>query len=218
MALLLLSSTAISSEIRDLTIINIDNIGPNKILDIKNNKSVDWWIEMGDKMVLAVDPSSINNLSNTLSIVTTLKEIDIENLAFQTLGHCDHSGLDETLHRQLDVVYSNNSSQLIDLKNFENKKQIYGHDSIVPFEKNRVLSYQYNNRYNQSGLLMRTQTQKLIDAVDPDRWFSQVEYLSSLDRMLNTDLLIAGQWLEAKFDELGLVTSRVSLHNKLQRV
>ena len=213
MALLLLSSMASSSEIRDLTIINIDNIGPGKILDIKNNDSIDWWLEMGDKMLIAADQSALNDMTDSISIITTLKDVNINNLAFQTLGHCDHSGLDEILHSQLDVIYTNNSSQLIDLKSYENKKQVFGHDSIVAFEKNRVLSYQYNNRYEQALLLGATQTQTLIDAVDPDRWFSQVDYLSSLDRMLESDLVIAGEWLESKFNNLGFVTSRVSLHN-----
>ncbi len=212
LGLLLLSGTAYSSDIRDLTIINIDNIGPNKILEIKNNSTVDWWVEMGDKMIVAVGNDQMDKLSKSVTVLNTLKDVDVDNLAFQTLGHCDHSGLDEHLHSQLDVVFANNSSQLIDLKNFVNKNQVYGHDSIGPFSKNKVLSYQYANRQNQELLRGNSDVQLLIDKVDADRWFSQVEYLSSLDRMLAADLVIAGDWLETKFEDLGFVTSRVSLH------
>ena len=211
--LIILSHQVYSAEIRDLSIININGIGANKVLKIKESAHVDWWIEMGDKMLIANNHSDLDYLPQSVTLVKTLKNINIENLAYQTLGHCDHSGLDEILHSQLDVVYMNNSSQIIDISNFENKKQVFGHDSIEKFEKNRVLSYQLKNKTDTNSFSADINTQNLVDSVSADRWFSQVEYLSSLDRMEEADLVIAGEWLESKFNDLGLVTSRVSLHN-----
>jgi len=208
-----LSHQVYSTEIRDISIININGIGANNVSKIKENAHVDWWIEMGDKMLIANNYSDLDYLPQSVKLIKTLKNINIKNLAFQTLGHCDHSGLDEVLHSQLDVVYTNNSSQIIDISKFENKKQVFGHDSIEKFEKNRVLSYQLKNKTDINSFTADLNTQNLVDSVSADRWFSQVEYLSSLDRMEEADLVIAGEWLESKFNDLGLVTSRVSLHN-----
>lgn len=210
---IMLSSTAVSAEKADLIIINIDNIGSNLVTEIKNNKDFDWWVEMGDKMVVAINSNALNKLPKHINVINKLENADIENLAFQALGHCDHSGTDENLHHDLDVVFSNNSSQIINIKNITDKNKLFDHDSIIPFTKNKVLAYQYNNREHQDKVNKGTQVQVLIDAVDKDRWLTQVEYLSSLNRMLHNDLVIAGEWLETKFTDLGLTTSRVALHN-----
>ncbi|MFK8011595.1 MAG: M28 family metallopeptidase [Marinicellaceae bacterium] len=209
---LFVHSSVCANDIKDLYIVDIDGIGESKLSVIKSDQQFEWWVEMGDKMVLAADPDVAIQETN-FSIVSKMKNVDVTHLAFQTLGHCDHSGLDEVFHENLDALYTNNSSQLIDVSQFENKKQVYAHDSVTEFEKNTVLSYQYTNRTHQNQLNRNQQTQDLVNQVNADRWMSQVDYLSSLDRMLEADLIIAGEWLEDKFNQLGLQTSRVSLNN-----
>lgn len=207
-------NTTLSAEITDLAIINIDNIGPKKVAGIKNNTKIDWWVEMGNKMVIATDLNTINNLPVSISIIDTQKNIAIENLAFQSLGHCDHSITEENLHHSLDVVFENNGLQLINTRTITDKFQLFRHDSIMPFAKNKVLAYQYNNREHKKVNKGAVDYQWLVDHVDQERWFTQVEYLSSLDRMLDADLIIAGEWLEDKFANLGLTVSRVDLNNR----
>lgn len=203
------ATTSIAADKADLALINIDNIGERLLNEIKNNSNVDWWVEMGDKMVIATDLSSKEKLPKHLSILSTKSDVDVSNIAFQSLGHCNHSDETEKLHKKLDVVFANTSFQIVNSEKITDKTQLSSHDLIIPFSKNKVLLYQYKNRSHKTIIKAGDQMQSLVDKVDKDRWFEQVEYLSSLDRMEHDDLVIAGEWLESKFSNLGLITSRI---------
>ncbi len=194
----------------DLIIIDIDGIGLNSLTEIKNHDDIQWWVEMGDKMVVSAMPDV--ELPDHFKTLKVIHDLDTDDLAFQTLGHCDHSEHDQSLHNAVDVVFTNHSSQIINTKKFVNKQQLYGHDAIKAFQKNSTLVYQYKNHFPSGGNSIDAQTQILVNSVDKNRWYEQVELLSSLDRMEDEDLKRAGQWLEDKFAALGLSTSRLTLH------
>ncbi len=197
----------------ELQVFNINGIGPEKLTKVKTNKGVSWWVELGEKIIVSSQSDQKLNFPSGVRYEATLPSVELEDLAFHVLGHCDHSEMDELLHSNLDVVYAGQTARLISTKSIVNKDQLLNHDSILPFEKNKVLTYQLKNRHHDHDFQNRNQVQMLVDQVDKDRWFSQVEYFAGMDRMLEADLDTAGDWLEAKFTALGLTTSRVSLHN-----
>lgn len=211
--LVLATNFSIAGGVSDLALININQIGPELLNEIKNNNQIEWWVEMGDKMVISGNLNEKSSLPSHLSIIATKKNINTINLAFQSLGHCNHTDENEKIHETVDVLFSNASFQIINIENISNKAQLYSHDLVKPFSKNKVLSYQYRNRKHDKSYKAAEQMQILVDKVDKDRWFSQVEYLANLDRMENDDLVIAGEWLEDKFSNLGLMTSRIALHD-----
>ena len=205
------------AEPADLTVLNIDGIGPNLLTKVKNMDGVDWWIEMGEKLIVASSESRIKDLPVGVVIESKISNINTDDLAFHVLGHCDHSEMDGILHDNLNVVYSSLTTRIINLGGITDKSQLLRHDSILSFQKNKVLTYQLKNRDFNPKLngqqQKNSQIQALVDQVDQDRWYSQVEFLAGLDRFEDAELEIAGEWLDDKFSALGLTTSRVSLNS-----
>lgn len=207
---LLLLSTA-QAETDHLTVLNIDSIGPNLLNEVKQAEQVDWWLEMGDTLIVSTIEENIK-WPQGVSVKSTLSDVDTDQLAFHVLGHCDHSENDQLLHDNLNPVFSGDAVRLINTSLIRDRNQLFAHESITPFQKNTVLSYQISNRNINKTRQKDIDIQSVLDRVNQNRWFSQVEYLAGLDRMLEADLIVAGEWLENHFNALGLSTSRVSLH------
>ncbi len=201
------------AEEADVLVLNIDGIGQELLTKTKDIEGVDWWIEMGDKMLVSTKQNQKIQLPPGVQLDSVLPNFNTHDLAFHVLGHCDHSEMDEILHDKLDVVFAGMTARLVNLSNVTDKTQLISHESILPFEKNKVITYQLKNRNFTQRPQKGAQVQTLVDQVDKDRWFSQVEYFAGFDRMLEADLDITGDWLEGKFSDLGLTTSRVTLHN-----
>ncbi len=197
----------------DLAILNIDGVGPSVLTQVKQSEGVDWWIEVGEKLLVASSVNGHQDLPGGVVLESTLSAVDIDQLAFHVLGHCDHSETDKILHDKLNVVYAGQPTRIVNIAAVHDKSQLLQHDAILPFEKNKVLSYQIKNREFKKQQFGSSQVQGLVDQVSQNRWYSQVEYLAGFDRMLEVDLETTGQWLEEQFNALGLVTSRVSLHS-----
>ncbi len=202
-----------SADDSHVLVLDIDGIGAESLAKIKNTDGVEWWVELGDKLLVASNAQNTQVIANTASIESTFSNINVDELAFHVLGHCDHSQMDELRHDRLDVVFAGQTANLVNISGIADKNQLLRHDSILPFSKNTVLSYQLKNRKFAQQRGTNSQVQALVDEVDKDRWFSQVSYLAGFNRMLESDLNTTGQWLEDKFTALGLTTSRVSLHN-----
>lgn len=196
----------------DLMVLNIDGIGPDKLKQLKSMPAIDWWIEMGGKMVVSTQMVALNNLPSGVSVETTLKDLTFENLAIHIPGHCDHSRPDALLHLYLKQVISGDMSRIVDISKVFDKSRLPLHQSVLPLDKNKVLTYQIKNRSidlpDKSA-----EVQGLLDQIDKDRWYSQATFLADHNRMLEADLITTGDWLENKFEALGLSTSRVTLHN-----
>ncbi len=164
---------------------------------------------MGDKLLVSLNEDNIQ-LPAFAKVIATRTHIDLSDLAFQSTGHCDHSDSREDIHPSLDKIFSTGQFNLISTDNIKNRVELLTHKQISPFEKNKVLVYQYQNRLHTT-LLPDAQVESLLTQVDKDRWYSQVEYLASFDRMSDSGLVAAGEWLESEFQNLGLETSRIDL-------
>lgn len=208
-ALLLLSTAQAKTD--NLIVLNIDSIGPEVLNEVKQAEQVVWWLEMGDTLIVSAN-NSTGAWPKAVSVKTTLADVDTDQLAFHVLGHCDHSENDQLLHDNLNPVFSGDAVRLINTSLIRDKNQLFAHESITPFQKNTVLSYQISNRNFNKSRQKNNDIQSVLNRVNQNRWFSQVEYLAGLDRMLEADLIVAGEWLENHFNALGLSTSRVSLH------
>jgi len=208
-ALIFLSTAQAKTD--HLTVLNIDSIGPEVLNEVKQAEQVAWWLEMGDSLIVSAN-NSTGAWPKGVSVKTTLADVDTDQLAFHVLGHCDHSENDQLLHDNLNPVFSGDAVRLINTSLIRDKNQLFAHESITPFQKNTVLSYQISNRNLNKTRQKNNDIQSVLNRVNQNRWFSQVQYLAGLDRMLEADLIVAGEWLENHFETLGLSTSRVSLH------
>lgn len=126
-------STAVAERV-DLTVLSIDGIGPEMLNEVKQAEQVDWWLEMGDTLIVSAN-NSAGVWPKGVSVKTTLADVDTDQLAFHVLGHCDHSENDQVLHTNLNPVFSGDSVRLINTSQIRDKNQLFAHESIVPFHK-----------------------------------------------------------------------------------
>jgi len=218
--LVLLASTTVFAEKADLALVNIDRIGPEQLQQLKNHSSVDWWVEMGDQLLVAVsDTQGVNEAKDGLpqyaQVIARHQEVDLNQLAFRRSGHCQHD--DKTIDgkqshevfKPLQAYVANGGYQLVSTAAVANKSALMAHPLMMPFEKNKVLLYQIANREVNAPQL-NTDIAGLLDQVDQNRYFANIQTLASHDRMEEAGMVAAGNWLVNQFAALGLETSTLS--------
>ena len=209
LAFTLLSLFLVTSEVHalsDLSLISIDKIGYENLQKIKNHESIEWWVEMGEHLVVEIKGQDIK-LPDYIEIKTTRRQVDLSSLVFESSGHCSHEPGQEKAHTSIKEIFIGASFKLVSTDGMVEKLSLINHKKLIPFEKNRVLSFQIENRPPNKTINFDPTIENLVNQVDQDRWFEQVEYLASLNRMENNDLEIAGFWLLDKFQSLGLEAS-----------
>ncbi|WP_395375493.1 M28 family metallopeptidase [Marinicella sp. W31] len=203
-----------SSETKDLYFLNIDKIGLQALNEIKQHQAVDWWLELGDKMVIAHDPKKGVAIPGYFDVVSSVENIDGNHLAVQSFGHCGDSNDEHAGHFALKPLFSEGKFNIVSSTQNTVSSQLFNQqlsvfDDIAPLQKNSVLSYQFENRNQLNKSLFDTSMDRFLQLVDGNRWYEQVEFLSGLNRQLEPDLIIAGEWIEQKYKALGLTSYRV---------
>ena len=120
----------------DLTLIDIDKIGYSNLEMLKNHSKVDWWVEMGEKLLVSLHDDSSIQLPAFVQIIASKKNVDILTLAFQSAGHCDHSSNNKDSHIDLEKLFGNSQFSLVSTSGLNNKSELFSHKQILPFEKN----------------------------------------------------------------------------------
>ena len=214
--LVLLASTTVFAEKADLALLNIDRIGPDQLQQLKNHSNVDWWIEMGDQLLVAASDNQDTKVSlpQHAQIIARHQGVELSQLAFRSSGHClhDDSAADKQFHEafdQLQAYVANSGFELVSTAAAANKTALMAHQLMMPFEKNKVLAYQIANR-QVNALQFNSDTAGLLDQVDQDRYFANIQTLASHDRMEEAGMVAAGNWLVNQFAALGLETSTLS--------
>ena len=128
----------------DVSLIDINHLGADKLTQIKNHEKVDWWVEMGDKMLV-----SFNNSETPFPvfarIISTQKNVDMSNLAFKSTGHCSGGDPDDEdhtkaiienfdVHLQLDPYFASGGYSLVSTAGVENKAALMAHEELTPPE------------------------------------------------------------------------------------
>lgn len=203
----------------NISLIEIDKIGLAKLDQLKSHDKVDWWVEMGSKLVVALNDSK-TPLPVFTRVLATHKAVDLSQLAFQSNGHCSvedanlKNQLEDVIsshdgHLTLESYFTNGGFSLVSLEGVKNKVALMTHSEMTAFEKNKVLTYQFDNREIKVEK-QSTAIDNLVINVNEDRYFAQIEKLASYNRLTDAGLTEAGEWLEGQFNDLGLVTSRIN--------
>lgn len=226
LAVVILSLTMsfdVMAEVTDISLLEINKIGAEKVTAIKTHPKVDWWVEMGDKMVVSFNDSTETMPSYT-QVLATMKGVDLSELMFKSNGHCssgdptdtEHEGaatkISHDIHAKAEPIFRGGGHQLVAAAGLSDKAVLVSHNEFRAFEKNSVLSYQFDNRDITKSQRSDTLA-AMLDKVDENRYFSQLTTLASHDRLTETGMVGAGEWLEGRFDDLGLTTSRMDLHD-----
>ncbi|MFC3194017.1 M28 family metallopeptidase [Marinicella sediminis] len=208
----------------DLSIIDIDGIGYAQLATIKQHPKVLWWVEMGDKMIIEQSQST-QALPAFVEVVAHLYDVDTADLVFEKTGHCSHGGFshpdhpaktvtNKLNHVDLPAVFSSGGYRILDVSGVAGKAELLNDPGLMPFTTDQVLVYQMKNRPGKRQS-RDPAVEQLLNQVDADRWYAQVQELASHDRMEEAGMVAAGTWLEGRFAALDLTTSRIDRHGHI---
>ena len=98
LGLLLIGLTAGVHAATDLSFIDIDELGHEKLQQLKTHQRVDWWLEMGDKMVVSLNDKP-EDLPAFARVIASHKQVNLSDLAFERSGHCAHGDPEDHDHQ-----------------------------------------------------------------------------------------------------------------------
>ena len=180
-------------------LVDIRHAAGADIETMKQTAGVDWWLELGDQLLLVGDRSTLLRHAALTLRGDALDAIRPEQLALHARGCADHpttigsviaeAGRWEVRRLDADVAMPQS-------------------DEWQAVTRDSVLARRYrpdeHPRVPADAL-----TQSVVDAVDPARWFADVTTLASWDRhSKNTaQLILARDWIGSQFSSFGLAVT-----------
>ena len=180
-------------------LVNIRDAGGADIEAMKVTAGVDWWLELGDQLLLVGDRSTLLRHADRLLHGDALDAITPERLALHARGCADHP--------------TSVGSVVAEAGRWE--VRLLGADESMPpsdewqaVTRDSVLARRYRPD-EHARLPVDPFTQSIVDAVDPARWFADVTTLTGWDRhSKNTaQLTFARNWIGSQFSALGLTVT-----------
>ncbi len=173
----------------DLLVFDASGYSALQQTQLKEHPQVNWWTQLDNKIVLAVDPGE--TLSWESAPIQTFANLNFENLAVHAEVHCQHEAASpevsweklisvagiSLVYAEKAVAWSNTTPDLKALS--RNRPLIYRRDGIA------------------AKAAVDADIQALVDQVDEDRWFDTVSRLAAFDRLTVEGFNSAADiWLE----------------------
>ncbi|HJU41110.1 MAG TPA: M28 family peptidase [Tahibacter sp.] len=205
-ALLLATSTLAAVPAGDdLVVVDIRKADAVRVEALKHGAGVRWWLELGDRLVLAGSREPLHALAGKRDVLGELAGVTPEQLALRARGCAEHEGDAGAL------IARGGRWELRRFANDEAKPAFVtdAHGGWRAFEKNTVVSRQYRLE-GIAPAAADPEIQPLVDAVDADRWFADVATLAGWDRSSygTTSLTAARDWIGTQFAGLGLAVTK----------
>lgn len=165
---------------------------------LKQSSDLDWWLGFAEATVIAAPMSQLDRLTQGLPVSGRFSGVDQRYLAFHGRG-CDH----DPVAFPERVLYDGGRWSLVQLP--APLTEANADRSLRPFKGNVQVTF---NLAGTKGAGADPRIQALVDQVDADRWFADVETLASYDRHSNhPELADARDWLIAQFSAMPGITS-----------
>lgn len=198
LALLLHSAVAVPAD--DAVLVDIREASAADVAALKQADGVRWWVELGDRLMLAGDPPPRFPVSTAVPVLGHFTDVRPGELVLRGVG-CD---VGESVPGTL--VARGGRWQLRRLGAGEAMPAAHGHDeSWRVVEPNEVVARQYRL---DAPLAAPPDPQILpvVQQVDAARWFAGLSQLASWDRSSygTTSLFAARDWIGEQFADLGL--------------
>lgn len=184
-------------------LVDIRDVSGSDIEAIKQTDGVDWWLELGDQLLLVGDRSRLTQQSTaSLRGSIELNAIRSDRLALHARGCAEHTTtigapIAEAGRWELRRLDADETMPLSD------EWHAVGHDQVLA------------SRYRPEEHAIAgadPAIQAVVDAINPTRWFADVTTLASWDRhSRNTaQLTLARDWIGSQFSALGLAVTTPS--------
>lgn len=196
---------------RRAVLVDIRHAGAAEVDAWRDAEGVDWWLELGDDLLLSGDVSAMRAAIDRDVVLRDLGRFEPQDLVLHARG----CAVDLTPPDLL--VYPGSRYDLLVRPDAERLAAL-GHDDPahlgaeewVDVAPNSVIARQY--RFERPVPLGADPAiSALVDQVDSARWFADVETLAAWDRSsYSPELVNARQWIAARFASLGLEVSEPS--------
>jgi len=197
--LLLAASAATGTD--DALIVDIRAASPVEVAALKHADGVRWWLELGNRMLLAGDVATRSSLPASAPLLARLADVRVEDLALRAVG-CDVH--EDALGR---LLARGGRWQLRQLAMGAALPRD-ADDRWRAVRPNEVVARQYRLDAPPAAPA-DPRVLPLVRHVDTARWFADVSRLASWDRSSygTTDLFAARDWIGAQFAALGLAVA-----------
>lgn len=185
-------------------IVDIHEIGWERLQAVAGAAGVDWWIELGGEMLVCGDGAVASRLAATRPLRTLPDPVDLDRLWVAR-------GLSEEQLGQmgLELVAGAGRLALVSLR--PGAELLAGADEpergtrqgLIAARPGMVVVRQAANRPAASPRRWDPAVQALVDEIDGDRWFIDIETLADFNRYTHSPgILDARDWLVAAFEAL----------------
>jgi Peptidase family M28 len=204
---LLLTTSAIAAIQGDhALVIDIGRADSAYVESLKHGASVRWWLELGDRLILAGERESLRGMATAATLLGEVDDLTPQQLALRARGCKEHS--DAVVGT---LIARGGRWELRRLNTGESLPQPRGdgdEGEWLSIEPNSVLARQYRL---DAGVAAAGDplVQPIVDAIDGARWFADVQTLSAWDRSSYgvSSLTQARDWIGNQFSALGLTLS-----------
>lgn len=189
-------------------VVDIHEIGWERLQAVTGATGVTWWVELGGELLVCGDGAMADRLSAIRPLRQLADPIDPDALWVAR-------GLSYTLLDQLGFELVAGSGRLAlvrlrpgaELVAGEGEPDRVAHRALVPAPPGTVVVRQAGNLRPASPRRWDPAVQALVDEVDGDRWFVDLETLADFNRYTHSpEIINARNWLVAAFEALPGVT------------
>ncbi len=193
---------------RVYVVVDIDRIGFERLTMLKTLPGLDWWVELDDQMLVSGRPSVLESLDRGgFSSRMLTGDIDPGSLYILYGRDAEASGARVLAAGGRHAVIVATPEQKARLQGDHDHDGVAGiphsHNEVLPFTPNFSLAHQAANSPAREPEAWDVSIQALVDAVDGNRWFGDIQTLGGWNRnSRNAQNLTARDWLVGQFQAL----------------
>lgn len=189
-------------------VVDIHEIGWERLQAVSGAAGVDWWIELGGELLVCGDGAVASRLASTRPLRTLPDPVDLDRLWVAR-------GLSEDQLDQMGFELVAGAGRLAlvslrpgaELQAGADEPGRGTHQSLIAARPGMVVVRQAGNRPDAVARDWDPTVQALVDEIDGDRWFIDIETLADFNRYTHSPgILDARDWLVAAFETLPGVT------------
>ncbi len=176
-------------------VVDIHEVGWSRLAEIKSTEGAAWWIELGGELVFCGSDTAVATVAASHQLLATLESLDLEELRVARGFHQSELGRLglEVIAEAAGVALVRGEAATIEL----------GQRLLLPAVADSVEVRQAANKTPRGRVVFAPEVQGLVDMVDGDRWFADVETLASYNRYThNSGIDDARTWLVAELQAL----------------
>lgn len=217
--LLLAAAPPVLADTGRALLLDIRSASHAQVERFKQAEGVDWWLELGDQLLLAGDPAVLRKQSPLHAGAQDLGELRAEDLVLHARGCGDGPAPDDlrvaTLDGSYELLRRPADPQRLQALASAHPEHLGAAEWMQVAPDSVILRQHRLDRELQRAVRATDPLiETVVASVDGQRWFDAASQLASWNRSTHnssTDptsgLYLSRQWIRAQFDALGLETS-----------